>query len=448
MAKTTAAQREFLENTTLLAAMRLVFGGLAHAETGTRRLREFAETASGGTPDRKQSAYFNGKTAWIKSGELNDGLITISEEYITEDGLAHSSAKIFPRGTLVVALYGATVGRTGILNMEAATNQAVCAIFPRADIAMSQYLYWFFRFKRPDFLNESFGGAQPNISQKVLRETVIPIPPIQLQNDVCRFLESVELRQKGKTDTDIPSLFPPLSDVRRAVLRIEGLVHAIKEARRLKQQSMGLVELLLSSRMDEIFSLSESVKTARIADVCRMASGGTPSRTHPEFFENGDIPWIKSGELKDCTIFEAEEHITKEGLASSNAKVFSKGTLLIALYGANVGRTGILGIDAATNQAVCGIFPREELLDRAYVYWFLRKMRPTFIDISIGGAQPNISQKILRRTEIPLLPLSQQYGIAEELERLQIKVNILKKLQSETSNALDTIQYSVTRWNL
>ena len=292
MAKTTAAQREFLENTTLLAAMRLVFGGLAHAETSTRRLREFAETASGGTPDRKQSAYFNGKTAWIKSGELNDGLITISEEYITEDGLAHSSAKIFPRGTLVVALYGATVGRTGILNMEAATNQAVCAIFPRADIAMSQYLYWFFRFKRPDFLNESFGGAQPNISQKVLRETVIPIPPIQLQNDVCRFLESVELRQKGKTDTDIPSLFPPLSDVRRAVLRIEGLVHAIKEARRLKQQSMGLAELLLSSRMDEIFSLSESIKTARIADVCRMASGGTPSRTHPEFFENGDIPWI------------------------------------------------------------------------------------------------------------------------------------------------------------
>ena len=97
---------------------------------------------------------------------------------------------------------------------------------------------------------------------------------------------------------------------------------------------------------------------------------------------------------------------------------------------------------------MCGIFPIEELLDRAYVYWFLRKMRPTFIDISIGGAQPNISQKILRRTEIPLLPLSQQYGIAEELERLQIKVNILKKLQSETSNALDTIQYSVTRWNL
>jgi type I restriction enzyme S subunit len=109
--------------------------------------------------------------------ELNDSIIATSEESITENGLANSSAKVFPRGTLVVALYGATVGRTGILDMEAASNQAVCAVFPKVDRVVMKYLYWFLRFKRPDLITESFGGAHPNISQKVLRETVIPLPP-------------------------------------------------------------------------------------------------------------------------------------------------------------------------------------------------------------------------------------------------------------------------------
>src|SRR5205807_6077496 len=99
---------------------------------------------------------------WIKSGELRDGLIAVSEESISEAGLKGSSAKIFPHGTLVVALYGANVGRTGILGLDAATNQAVCALFPKNSLDRD-YLWWFLRRMRPIFVGESFGGAQPNI---------------------------------------------------------------------------------------------------------------------------------------------------------------------------------------------------------------------------------------------------------------------------------------------
>ena len=92
---------------------------------------DVADTTSGGTPSRKYSEYFEGTIPWVKSGELGDGLVSITEEKITETAIKNSSAKIFPAGSVLVALYGATVGKVGILNMDAASNQAVCALYPK-----------------------------------------------------------------------------------------------------------------------------------------------------------------------------------------------------------------------------------------------------------------------------------------------------------------------------
>ena len=103
---------------------------------------EIASTSSGGTPSRTRLDYYGGSFPWVKSGELNDGLVSEVSETITEDGLKNSSAKIFPSGTLCIALYGATVGKVGILALDAATNQAVCGITPRAQIE-AKYLFLF-----------------------------------------------------------------------------------------------------------------------------------------------------------------------------------------------------------------------------------------------------------------------------------------------------------------
>ena len=99
-----------------------------------------------------------------------------------------------------------------------------------------------------------------------------------------------------------------------------------------------------------------AMKTVRLGDICRTASGGTPSRTNAGYY-GGVIPWVKSGELPDGIVSSIEETITEVGLKNSSAKVFPKGTVLLALYGATVGKVGILPCDAATNQAVCAIFP-------------------------------------------------------------------------------------------
>jgi len=161
----------------------------------------------------------------------------------------------------------------------------------------------------------------------------------------------------------------------------------------------------------------------RLNDVCETRTGGTPNRGNADFFR-GSIPWIKSGALKDSLIVSAEELITDEAVDSSNAKVFPKGTLLMAMYGANVGKLGRLGIDAATNQAICAFFPRSDILS-GFLWQYLRLIREELILSSFGAAQPNISQAFIRRLELPVPPLTEQERIVSRIESLTTRAQEL-----------------------
>jgi type I restriction enzyme, S subunit len=178
--------------------------------------------------------------------------------------------------------------------------------------------------------------------------------------------------------------------------------------------------------------LPSTWKLVRLGDIAKTTSGGTPRRDRPQYY-GGQIPWVKSGELGDSVVYETAETITDEALKSSNAKVFPKGTLCIALYGATVGKLGILGIDAATNQAVCAIFPPEGL-DTRYLYRFFESKRRDLIEQGKGGAQSNISQGIIRDTQIPVAPPSEQLRIVAEIEkqftRLEAGMAALRRAQA------------------
>jgi type I restriction enzyme S subunit len=173
-------------------------------------------------------------------------------------------------------------------------------------------------------------------------------------------------------------------------------------------------------------------KTVRLGDVAKTASGGTPKRGVAAYY-NGDIPWVKSGELGDSTVSETEEKITRCALDASSAKIFPKGTLCVALYGATVGKLGILGVDAATNQAVCGILLPQEI-DTRFAYRFLESKRRDLIEMGKGGAQSNISQQIIRELEFPLPPADEQRRIVAEIEkqftRLEAGVAALRRVQA------------------
>lgn len=156
----------------------------------TYKLGEICETTSGGTPNRKNDAYYGGTIPWVKSGELGKGIIYDTEEKITEQAVKESSAKIFPKGTLLIALYGATIGKLGFLGVPAATNQAVCGIFANEKIDL-QFLSYYLFHKRNDLIAQGTGGAQPNISQTILKNLPIPLPPLPTQQAIVSRIETL-----------------------------------------------------------------------------------------------------------------------------------------------------------------------------------------------------------------------------------------------------------------
>ena len=166
------------------------------------RIGDFCETGSGSTPSRDQMArYYDGGTIpWVKSGELRESIINATEEHITEAALRETSVKLVPANALLVAMYGATVGRLGILGMQATTNQAVCHIVPDPNQADVTYLFRALETKVGEMLSRTVGGAQPNINQGIVKDLRVPLPPLEEQRHIAAILDQAEtLRTQRRT---------------------------------------------------------------------------------------------------------------------------------------------------------------------------------------------------------------------------------------------------------
>ena len=163
--------------------------------------------------------------------------------------------------------------------------------------------------------------------------------------------------------------------------------------------------------------LPKSWVLTNLESVAIWGSGGTPSRKNKDYFQ-GNIPWIKTGELGDKYIRSAEEKISEEAIKKSSAKIFPKGSVGIAMYGATIGKLSIWGFDASTNQACAVAQPYDESLYNEYLYYFLISEKRDLINAGKGGAQPNISQGILKSWNIRLAPLNEQKRIVAKIEEL------------------------------
>lgn len=184
---------------------------------------------------------------------------------------------------------------------------------------------------------------------------------------------------------------------------------------------------------EQPYEVPENWVWVRLENVASWGSGGTPSRKHEEYY-NGDILWIKTGELNNGWIYDTEEKITDEGLKKSSAKLFPPYSVLIAMYGATIGKVAILGVPATTNQACACAVCNQSLL-YMYLFYYCISQKNVFIEKGKGGAQPNISQIILKQHPIPLPPLSEQQRIVERIEELFAKLDEAKERLQEVANS-------------
>jgi type I restriction enzyme S subunit len=143
------------------------------------KLEELFDTSSGGTPSRTNAEYFTGEINWFKSKELADSILLESEEKITEQAVDKSSAKLFPAGSVIMAMYGATIGKLGLLSQPSTTNQACCAIIQKDEIASNYYILNWLIENREYVLSFRMGAAQENISQQVIRNLLVSIPKVR-----------------------------------------------------------------------------------------------------------------------------------------------------------------------------------------------------------------------------------------------------------------------------
>ena len=153
----------------------------------------------------------------------------------------------------------------------------------------------------------------------------------------------------------------------------------------------------------------------RLGDVLKTGAGGTPLKSKKEYYENGAINWLLSGAVCEKEITSCATHITREGLTNSSAKIFPVNTVLVAMYGATAGQVGVLCFEAATNQAVCGIYPGESYLP-VFLYYYLAHVKENLLTQVSGVAQPNLSQVKIKDILIPDISVTEQQRIVAKLD--------------------------------
>jgi type I restriction enzyme M protein len=227
---------------------------------------------------------------------------------------------------------------------------------------------------------------------------------------------------------------PPLEVQHQIVAEIEGYQKVINGARQ-----------VVDNYKPQI-AIDPAWATVSVGDVASIRSGGTPDRSHPDYW-GGDIPWIKTGQIDFKRIDSAEEFITQAGLANSAARMVPAGTILMAMYGQGVtrGRVAILGIDATTNQACAAIEVTSDTLEKDFLYWSLvgkyEELRA--VSEARGGNQSNLNAQLIRDVQIPLPPLETQRAIVAEIEAEQALVNanreLICRMEAKIKTAIDRV---------
>lgn len=386
-----------------------------------RKLGDLCKTTSGGTPSRRRTEYFQGTIPWVKSGELPDGEVTNVEEYITEDAIQNSSAKIFPKGTLLIALYGATVGKLGILGMDASTNQAVCAIFQPSFIERD-FLFWYLKAIRKQLIEISFGGAQPNISQTVIQNTIFPLPfPDEPE-------QSLEVQ-------------------RRIVARIEALLAEVREMRALQEEIAADTKKFMAAVLAEIFPslerpLPQGWSSKKVKDIAFQPQYGLSQSAKsepvgPKFLritdiQNGIVNW-NSVPYCECDPTRLENYQLK------------KGDIVFARSGATTGKTYLLQ-DPPEEAVFASYLIRLKLKEQLpeYVYWFFQSPGYWRQVTPIGAAIPNMNATLLKEVKLPFPSTeNEQQQIVAYLDSVKQEIEEMRLLNEADAKYLIELEQSV-----
>lgn len=230
---------------------------------------------------------------------------------------------------------------------------------------------------------------------------------------------------------------PPLSEQQHIVEELDLLSSIIEKKKAQLNELDNLAQSLFYEMFGDPISNEKGWEVKKLGKLFITSSGGTPSKTHKEYYEGGNIPWLRSGEVAQGYIYNTEMYITEEGLNNSSAKYFPINTVVVAMYGATVGQVGILKSRMTTNQAICGIFPSESFVP-TFLMFFLKGMKPVYLKDAAGGAQPNISQGVIKNTLVPIVSIALQQQFASKIEAIEHQKELIKQSIKEVETLFNS----------
>lgn len=360
-----------------------------------KRIDDVAKTGSGGTPLSTRTEYYDGGTIpWINSSEVNGHAIRKAEKYITEKGLSNSSARIFPRDSVLIALYGATAGRCSRLEIEASTNQAVCAILPNESYD-SQFLKYYIDTLYEYLVGISTGSARDNLSQDGIKQLAVAFPSLDEQKKIAALLSVLDakIELNNRTNRELEALAKTIYDywfVQFEFPDANGRPYKTSDGKmtyntQLKRQ------------------IPADWEVHRLGSILHTSLGGTPSTEKDEYWKDGEYHWLNSGEVAEFPVITSELKITQKGIAKSATELLPSGTTLLSIT--RHLRPTILAIDACVNQSVVGI--REtETIKHYFIYPFVKNEIPRLMTLRTGAQQPHINKDTVDHTLIAI-PTSQ-----------------------------------------
>ena len=426
------------------------------------RLGNIGDWGSGATPNRTTPEYYNGNIPWLKTGDLNDNYITDIPETITELALAKTSVRLNPIGSVLIAMYGATIGKLGILKIPATTNQACCACVPFTDI-YNEFLFYFLMSQKVAFVKRGEGGAQPNISKEKIVSTLMPLPPVAEQK---RIVEKLRILQPyidcyavlEKSDIKLTQSFPeklkksilqyavqgklvpqdPADEPASVLLeRIRAEKEQLIKAGKIKRDKHESVIFRRDNSYyekvdgiercidDELpFEIPESWEWCRLGTILQKLTDGTHST--PKYTARG-IPFISVKDISSGKIsFERTKFISKteHELLASRCDPHRDDILLT-----KVGTTGIpVLVDTdrpfSIFVSVAQLRFSTELLDKFFLIYLLKSplVQTQCRENTKGVGNKNWVMRDIANTLICIPPLAEQKRIQASL------ANVLKSI--------------------
>ena len=381
-----------------------------------------------------------GKFNYANKKEINKGMVESQRLALTLKGVIDrkdgddvglnpeslESYQIFEKNDLVfklIDLENKATSRVGLTPKRGIMSPAYIRLTPRNGDTVAKYFYYYYfsLYLTYVYNNIAGEGVRANIGAKELLDITTPVPPVSIQQKIADFLD----QETAKIDNLIAKqerLLELLEEKRRATIT-RAVTRGLDPSVELKEPNIPCLG-----------QVPQHWKLGKIYQYCTTGSGTTPNSNLGDWYTDTEsgTPWVTTGELRESLIMTTKVKVTEVAIQKHSAlKVYPAGTLLIAMYGATIGRLGTLGVSACTNQACCALKPSESLLNK-YLYYYLLGMREQLLFLSSGGGQPNISKEKIDSFPLLLPDRTEQLEIANWLDSQEDKVDKLKqKIQTQ-----------------